>query len=94
MYSIKNSKPIEIKKGTTTIILDLGVGAYNPDESKLRNLITDNAINCKPWIKFEDKWYFITIAYKYNSLEDIASYFKRNCYSEEMFLERIIEHIN
>lgn len=93
MYTIKNSKPITLKKGKTEIVLDLGIGAWNPDESKLRNLIKANAILAKPWLKFENKWYFITIAWKYNSLEDIAAYFKKDCYSEEIFLEKIMEHI-
>lgn len=93
MYSVKDSKPIKLKKGKTSIILDLGIGAYNPDETKNKSLSKQFSYG-KPWLKFEDKWYLITIAWKYNSLEDIATYFKTDCYNEEMFLEKIMEHIS
>lgn len=93
MYNIKDSKPITLTKGKTTITLDLGIKEYNPDETKLRKLTTNTIFTCKPWLKFEDKWYLIAYAWRYNSLEDIAAYFKKDCYTEEMFLEKIIEHI-
>ena len=93
MYNIKDKKSIELKKGKTAITLDLGVDAYNPDESRFRGLVTDKAISCKSWLKFENTWYLIKNAWKYSSLEDIAAYFKKDCYTEEMFLEKIFEHI-
>lgn len=93
MYNIKDKKQINLKKGEIAITLDLGVGAYNPDESSSRGLITDRAICWKPWLKFENTWYPIIIAWKYNSLEDIAAYFERDCCTEEMFLEKNFEHI-
>lgn len=86
----KYENPITIKKGKTKITLALGIGCYNPDESKD---IQVPLVIYKPWLKYENHWYFIKNSWKYNSLSDIANYFNNNKYSEEIFLECIFEHI-
>lgn len=86
----KNENPIKIKKGKIEITLALGIGSYNPDESK--NIKTPVSLY-KPWLKYENHWYFIKNYSRYNSLSDIAANFNNHKYSEEIFLECIFEHI-
>lgn len=82
--------PVVIEKGGTKITLALGIGAYNPDESKNINV---SIPIYKPWLKYENTWYFVKNAWRYSNLTTLADYFKHHRYSEEIFLQCILEHI-
>ncbi len=90
MYE-KYHTPITLKKGKSEVILAFGIGAFDPQESKDRNLF-NNKFSLKPWIKFKgDPWTCIKKSSNFTSLEQIENYIKDGAYSEEQFLEHIFE---
>lgn len=88
MFRKNNITTIPLKKNKINIIIALGVGSFNPDES-LQRFDLNNAISIKPWIKYDNHWYFIKNYVNFDSIEDIADYLK-NSYSEEIFLEKLM----
>ena len=82
---------IEYTKGSTTIIIGFGDETHNPEEYKLKRGLT-------PYIKYDGIWYKVkhTIIINY-CRQPISSafikYLTNNNYSEEVFLEKILNVI-
>lgn len=85
------NKKVTIKRGKTLITLALGCG-YNPDECEKRNL-SEIYLN-KPYLLYDGTWYVITCAWRWDQLTDIIDWLKKDVYSEEQFLEKLMELIS
>ena len=95
MYNFNDpkNKPIVITKKKITIELSVGIGAYNPDETRAKPKLIEYYHNGNAWLKYDSHWYLIKYSNKFNNLQDIKSYFDKNCYTEEQFLEKILDLI-
>jgi len=85
-----NNKRVRYKFRNIQIELALGCG-YNPDECVTRK-IAGLLLN-KPYLLYEGTWYVVTCAWRWNQLTDIIDWLKKDVYSEEQFLEKLMELI-
>lgn len=93
-YHDPQNKTIVITKKKITIELALGIGAYNPDETRAKpQLIEFYPLSGKSWLKYDGHWYFIKSYDKFDNLQNIKSYFDKHCFTEEQFLEEILNMV-
>ena len=85
-------KPKTITKGKFSITFGVAVPHYNPDES-LNAGFTGISYKYNIWLKFENTWYKIANSINYSSLDEVVKDFKKDVYSEEQFLEKILKVI-
>jgi hypothetical protein len=90
-HRLPENRKVILKFRNTEVTLALGCG-YNPEVSEERNI--SKFMLTTPYLKYDGTWYHIKCGWKWNTLLDISNYLKKDVYSEEQFLDKLIQLIS